>query len=159
MRERLIGAKVVERMATHEERNRLAREMHDSLGHQLTVAAVQLEGAQRLIPKDPDRAAHIVETARAQVRDSLDDLRRTVAALRQPEQADIALPQAIRQLATLFEQATGLAVQCVMPNQLPDLPLAHRLTCYRAAQEGLTNVQRHAQAKNILIVLSREKEH
>ncbi len=147
----------VERLATMEERNRLAREMHDSLGHRLTVAAVQLEGAQRLIVKDPDRAAHIVETVREQVRDSLGDLRRTVAALRQPEQVEIALPQAIQQLATSFGQATGLAVQTVLPNALPDLPLAHRLTLYRAAQEGLTNVQHHAQAKNILLVLSCER--
>lgn len=148
----------VEKMATIEERNRLAREMHDSLGHRLTVAAVQLEGAQRLIAKDPDRAAHIVETVRAQVRDALGELRRTVAALRQPEQAEIALPQALQQLAASFEQATGLAVQTVLPNALPDLPLAHRLTLYRAAQEGLTNIQRHAQAKNILLVLVCEKE-
>ena len=50
----------VEELAAAEERNRLAREMHDTLEHRLTVAAVQLEGAQRLIPTDPDRAARMV---------------------------------------------------------------------------------------------------
>ena len=144
----------VERMAAIEERNRLAREMHDSLGHRLTVAAVQLEGAQRLIAKDPGRAATMVETVRGQVRDSLSELRRTVAALRQPEQVDIALPQAIQQLATSFEQATGLAVHRVMPQELPELPVAYRLTLYRAAQEGLTNIQRHAQAKEVWLALA-----
>jgi signal transduction histidine kinase len=142
----------VERMAALEERNRLAREVHDSLGHRLTVAAVQLEGAQRLISKDPGRAASIVETVRQQVREALSDLRRTVAALRQPDQMDIALPQAIEQLAASFGQATGLTVHRNIPQEL-DLSPAYRLTLYRATQEGLTNVQRHAQAKDVWLEL------
>ncbi|MBU1879160.1 MAG: histidine kinase dimerization/phosphoacceptor domain-containing protein, partial [Chloroflexi bacterium] len=64
----------VEELAVVEERNRLAREMHDTLGHRLTVAAVQLEGAQRLIPSNPDRAARMVGTVREQVREALSEL-------------------------------------------------------------------------------------
>ena len=74
----------IERLAVAEERNRLAREMHDMLGHRLTVAAVQLEGAQWLIHTAPERATHMVGTVRDQVREALGELRRTVATLRTP---------------------------------------------------------------------------
>ncbi|MGC9025765.1 MAG: sensor histidine kinase, partial [Chloroflexia bacterium] len=70
----------VEELAVAEEHNRMAREMHDALGHHLTVAAVQLEGAERLIPADPQRAVRMVQTAREEVREALTELRETVAA-------------------------------------------------------------------------------
>ena len=141
-----------------EERNRLAREMHDTLGHRLTVAAVQLEGAQRLIPRDPQRAAHMVGTVRDQVREALSELRRTVAALRTPLAADLPLPTALARLAAGFEGATGLAVHLTLPEEMPALPDTHRLALYRAAQEALTNVQRHAQAQDVWLQLARQDE-
>jgi signal transduction histidine kinase len=144
----------VERLATVEERNRLAREMHDTIGHRLTVAAVQLEGAQRLIPRDPERAARMVGTVREQVREALSELRHTVAALRQPPAIDLPLPEALQRLALSFQEATGLHVHLALPDDTPELPPAHRLALYRAAQEGLTNVQRHAQAQDTWLTLS-----
>jgi signal transduction histidine kinase len=138
----------VERLAIVEERNRLAREMHDAIGHQLTVAAVQLEGAQRLIPRDPERAGRMVGTVREQVREALNELRRTVAALRQPPAIERPLPEALQQLALSFQAATGLRVHLALPDDTRELPPAHRLALYRAAQEGLTNIQRHAHAQD-----------
>lgn len=148
----------IEELAVVEERSRLAREMHDTLGHRLTVAAVQLEGAQRLIESDPDRAAQMVGTVREQVREALAELRQTVAALRAPIEADLSLPLALARLAAHFETATGVTVHQVLPRpeELPDLPAAHRLALYRAAQEALTNVQRHAEAGQVWLVLSGE---
>jgi signal transduction histidine kinase len=146
----------VERLAIVEERNRLAREMHDAVGHRLTVAAVQLEGAQRLIPRDPERAGHMVGTVREQVREALNELRRTVAALRQPEGTDLPLPEALQRLALSFQEATGLRVHLALPDEARELPAGHRLALYRAAQEGLTNVQRHAQAQDAWLNLSWE---
>ncbi len=145
----------VEALAVAQERNRLAREMHDTLGHRLTVAAVQLEGAQWLIPTDPERASRMVETVRRQVREALAELRQTVAALQAPLEADLALDRALTRLATGFEEATGIAVHLTLPNEMPALPAAHRLALYRAAQEALTNVQRHAQAGNVWLQLAR----
>lgn len=144
----------VEELAVAEERNRLAREVHDTLGHRLTVAAVQLEGAQRLLPKDPERAAGIVGTVREQVREALTELRRTVAALRAPLEADLRLLSALKRLAANFEGATDITVHRVLPDESPDLPDAHRLALYRAAQEALTNVQRHADASQVWLVLT-----
>jgi len=146
----------VERLAIVEERNRLAREMHDTVGHQLTVAAVQLEGAQRLISRDPERASRMVGTVREQVRDALSELRRTVAALRQPEGTDLPLPEALQQLALSFQEATGLRIHLALPDGMRELPPGHRLALYRTAQEGLTNIQRHAHAQDAWLNLSWE---
>jgi len=142
-----------EELAVAEERNRLAREMHDTLGHRLTVAAVQLEGAQRLIHRDPERAAAMVATVRQQVRQALAELRHTVAALRAPLEADLPLPDALNRLATRFEEATGIDVHRVLPEEVPPLPEAYRLALYRVAQEALTNVQRHAAARQVWLTL------
>ena len=146
----------VKELAVSKERNRLAREMHDTMGHRLTVAAVQLEGAQRLIPSDPERAARMVGTVRDQVREALSELRRTVATLRTPLEADLSLPHALARLAAGFDEATGLTVHLALAEDMPDLPHTHRLALYRAAQEALTNVQRHAQAQDVWLQLSRQ---
>jgi signal transduction histidine kinase len=143
-----------EEMAVVEERNRLAREMHDTLGHRLTVASVQLEAAQRLCPTEPERAASMVETVREQVREALGELRATVATLRAPVEADLQLRSALQRLATHYEEATGSSIHQVLPDSMPRLPEAHRLALFRAAQEALTNIQKHAKAKRVWLVLS-----
>jgi signal transduction histidine kinase len=143
-----------EEMAVLEERTRLAREMHDTLGHRLTVASVQLEAAERLCPTDAERAAGLVGTVREQVREALAELRATVATLRTPVQEDLQLRSAQRRLMDQFEEVTGLTVHRVLPDELPPLPNAHRQALYRAAQEALTNVQKHAQARQVWLVLA-----
>ncbi|NOZ49072.1 MAG: sensor histidine kinase [Chloroflexi bacterium] len=154
-RQLLAYAARIEVLAVAEERNRLAREVHDTLGHRLTVAAVQLEGAQRLIFQEPQRAARMVGTVREQVREALAELRRTVATLRQPLASDLPLPQALTDLTTSFAEATGLDVQFSLPETWSPLPSQQRLACYRAAQEALTNVQRHARAQTVRLQLER----
>jgi signal transduction histidine kinase len=143
----------VEELAVAEERNRLAREMHDTLGHRLTVAAVQLEGAQRLIPRDPERATDIVSTVREQVREALGELRSAVATLREPLETDLPITLALQRLVTSFDEATDLTVHLRIPNIPLHLPNVQRLALYRAAQEALTNVQRHAQAQQVWMQL------
>jgi len=143
-----------EDLAVSQERNRLAREMHDTLGHRLTVAAVQLQAIERLIPNDPTRAIRMTGTAREQVREALVDLRRTVATLRAPLEADLALEPALKRLTGSFEQATGIAVHLTLPVEPPELPASHRQALYRGAQEGLTNIQKHAQASEAWLQLA-----
>ena len=150
----------VEALTLAEERNRLSREMHDTLGHRLTVAAVQLEGAQKLAARDPDRAARMIGTVHGQVVEGLGELRRTVAALREPEPEGAArqpaLADALRELARNFAQATYLNLHLDLADTLPPLPAAHRRALYRAAQESLTNIQRHAQASQAWLSLSHQ---
>lgn len=145
-----IYSQSVRELAVSEERNRLAREMHDSLGHSLTVAVVQLEGAERLIPTDPQRAGRIIGTMRGQLKESLGELRQTLSRLREendspsPPVGNLAL--ALAELESTFGEATGLTVQLSLPDNLPSLTADQRLALFRVAQEGLTNVQRHARA-------------
>ncbi len=136
----------VEALAVVEERTRLAREMHDSVGHRLTAAAVQLEGGQRLVASQPERATAMIGAGRQQVREALQDLRRTVGRLREPVEIELSLPQALRRLATGFQEATGLAVHLELPENACEVTSSQRLALYRTAQEGLTNIQRHAAA-------------
>jgi signal transduction histidine kinase len=147
-----------EALAVAQERERIARELHDTLGHRLTVAAVQLEGAQRLIPKDPDRAAHMVGTVREQVRAALSELRGAVAALRSPLDEGQPLEQALHNLALGFTAATGTVVHEDIPRGMPALSPAQRQTLYRTAQEGLTNVQRHAHASQAWLAATLEDD-
>jgi signal transduction histidine kinase len=135
-----------EEFALTQERNRLAREMHDTLGHRLTVAAVQLEGAQRLIAHNPDKAQQMVSTVHTQVVEGLAELRRTVAALRTPVEEELSLPSALTRLANHFQEATGITTHLSLPGKMPPLPPEHRHALFRMAQEALTNVQRHADA-------------
>ncbi|MGH2521739.1 MAG: sensor histidine kinase, partial [Anaerolineales bacterium] len=146
-----VAQRQLQDLAVAEERNRLAREMHDSLGHRLTVAIVQLEGAQRLIPADPERAARMISAMREQLKEALDELRLTVATLRAPSESGEGAPlgPALTRLAQTFQDSTGLTLHLDLPQALPDLPEAHRLALYRAAQELLTNVQRHATASQV----------
>jgi signal transduction histidine kinase len=143
-----------EELAVVEERNRLAREMHDTLGHRLTVASVQLEAAQRLCPTDPERAADLVGTVRGQVREALGELRGTLATLRTPIEADLHLRSSLQRLIAHFEEATGLTIHQMLPEHLPDLSDAVRMALYRAAQEALTNVQKHAGARQVWFLLT-----
>ncbi len=143
-----------EEMAVVEERNRLAREMHDTLGHRLTVASVQLEAAQRLCPTDPDRAERLVGTVREEVREALSELRATVATLRTPIEADLQLRSALRRLMDHFEEVTGVTVHRALPEEMPALTSVDRQALYRAAQEALTNIQKHAGARRVWLVLT-----
>ena len=147
-------AQQAEDLAVQQERNRMAREMHDTLGHRLTVSSVQLQAAERLIEPDPERAREIVVTVREQIREGLGELRRTVATLRAPVEADLALTPALRRLTASIQEATGIVVHLDTPDNLPDLPLGHRQALYRSAQEALTNVHKHAKATDVWVILA-----
>ncbi|MCP4164491.1 MAG: sensor histidine kinase [Chloroflexi bacterium] len=146
-------AEQVEELTIIEERNRLAREMHDTVGHRLTVSAVHLEAAQRLIPDNPEKASTMVETVRGQITEALTELRQAVAALRAPVEEDLSLINSLQRLATQFEQGTGITVQLELPEDFPPLEPKQRQAMYRAAQETLTNVQRHSQAQHVWLQL------
>jgi signal transduction histidine kinase len=144
-----------EELAVQQERNRLAREMHDTLGHRLTVSSVQLQAAQRLLPGAPEKASEMVGAVLEEIREGLRELRRTVATLRAPVEADLALEPAVKRLAASFQEATGIAVHLAVADDLPTLGANQRHALYRGAQEGLTNIQKHAGACDVWVELSR----
>jgi signal transduction histidine kinase len=140
-------------LAIMEERQRLAREMHDAVGHRLTATAVLLEGAARLIPTEPSRATRMVETSRAQVRQGLDELRAAVSALRADTHGSQTLSDVLAALVEVFAQGgeprVTLDIQPGMAEPDPD----RKLVIIRAAQEALTNVQKHAAATRVELAL------
>lgn len=140
-----------------DERNRLAREIHDTLAHYLTIVNVQLEAAEKLGPGQVEQALTQVRRARRLTVDCLQEVRRSVAALRSPTLEALSLPVAIRRLAAEFSENTGIAVS--LDSSIPDdthLPPESGLTLYRTAQEGLTNVHKHARATAVHMRLARE---
>lgn len=146
-------ASQVEELAVAEERNRLAREMHDTIGHRLTVSAVQLEGAHKLIDKEPARAETMIGVVREQVKEALSELRSTVATLREPLYSDLSLQAAVKRVIESFEQASDLTIETRVAGELPEVSDAQRIAFSRALQECLTNIQKHAQAKHAWIDL------
>jgi signal transduction histidine kinase len=143
-------------MAVMEERQRLAREMHDAVGHRLTAAAVLLEGAARLIPADPDRAARIVESSRVQVKEGLAELRAAVTALRGAETAGRGLEETLRALTDVFAQASRAEVSLEVQPGIPEPDPERATVIVRTVQEALTNVLKHAGAARVRLTLRRE---
>lgn len=140
--------------AVAEERNRLAREIHDSIAHYLTVVNLQLEAAEKLGAEQPARADEQVRRARRLTRECLQEVRRSVAALRAASLEELSLPRALDKLVVEFAENTGIQaeLEVALPESL-QLPPETSLTLYRVAQEGLTNVQRHARARRVVLRL------
>jgi signal transduction histidine kinase len=141
----LLAAREREReLAVAEERVRLARDIHDGLGHHLTVLSVQLQAAERLLDRDPARVAATLTLCRAETQAALADVRQSVATLRQTPLDGHSLATALEKLTNDFDQAAPLQVRFAQQGQAVPLPAAAAMTIYRTAQEGLTNVQKHA---------------
>jgi signal transduction histidine kinase len=146
-----------EELARTRERNRLAREIHDSLGHSLTVVNVQLEAAKALAENRGWKEAApevyaALEKAQSLTRGGLSDIRRSVAALRSEAAGDKTLRESITALLSASEQA-GLVITFQNEGIERRLPPAVELTLFRTAQEALTNVRKHACASQVDIVL------
>ncbi len=147
-RERLVTAR-------EEERRRLRRDLHDGLGAQLAGLNVQAGALRRLIPHDPDAADELVVELRDELRGAIADIRRLVYDLRPPALDDLGLVEAVRQLAERYgSKDEPLSVLVEAPDDLPDLPAAVEVAVYRITQEALTNVARHARARNCIVRLA-----
>lgn len=142
-----------EELATTQERNRLAREIHDNLGHYLTVANVQIKAAHALLEKDPQRAGDALEKAATLTQEGLAAVRHSVSSLRDSPLGRLTLPEAIAHLAG-EAQATGIVTEFRQQGEARPLDPRAELTLYRAAQEGLTNARKHARASRVDLTLS-----
>ena len=142
----------VAQLAAANERNRLAREIHDTLGHYLTVIHVQLEAARALVPAEPDRGLVAITRAQTLAKDGLTAVRQSVKALREDSRVEgigdqlAALVDAVRdETFTADFSATGTARA---------VPAAVALALHRTTLEALTNVRRHAAATRVRIELA-----
>jgi len=143
--ERLRGyAAQAEELATTKERNRLAREIHDGLGHHLTVVQMQVQAARAVLGSDPARADEVLAKAQRQSSEALDEVRRSVGALREPR----SVPPLATALSALAADASGagLPTEVEVTGPVRALRPEAEESLFRAAQEGLTNVRKHAGA-------------
>ena len=142
-------------LAVTQERNRLAREIHDSLAHYLTVINVQLEAAEKLGDDPQSVVLQRVRLARRLALECLQEVRQSITALRAATLEELSLPRALRKLIQEFTESTGIDVNLKLgiPEDMKPSPEAG-LALFRAAQEGLTNVQRHAKATSVTLVLN-----
>lgn len=138
----------VEELATAKERNRLAREIHDSLGHYLTVINMQLAAAQAVLDSDRPRAVDALAKAQGLAQEGLAEVRRSVAALRASPLEGHTLAEG---LVALVEECrtAGLAADLAVLGAPRPLAPQVELTVYRAVQEALTNVRKHAHATRV----------
>ncbi len=141
----LVAARQKEKeLVIAEERVRMARDLHDGLGHHLTALSIQLQAAEKLVRANPDLAAEAVHNARGEVQAALKEVRQSVAALRETPVDIQNLPQAIKALVEETGRLIGLQARFEQTGQVARLSPAVAMTIFRAAQEGLTNVQKHA---------------
>ena len=139
-----------ERLATAQERNRVARDIHDGLGHALTVVQMQVKAARAVLP--PSSAADpVLAKAQEQAETALAEVRRSVRALRGPR-LDPPLPEALHALAE-ETSAAGVPTRLAVSGTARPLPDDTREALFRAAQEGLTNARKHADAGRIDLTL------
>jgi signal transduction histidine kinase len=130
------------------ERIRLAREIHDVLGHTLSALAVQLEGARLLLEREGAAPAAVEAVGRSHrlAREGLDEARRAVGTLRGD---DLPGPDLLPGLVEGFSRDSGTEARLEVEGEPADLAPDARLALYRTAQEALTNVRRHARAEHV----------
>jgi signal transduction histidine kinase len=147
----------VEELAITKERNRLAREIHDGLGHYLTTVHMQIQAAQAVMPQDPQHSLEIMHTAQNVTQEALADIRRSVGALRASVGEIMPLSEEIRKMIKGYEMTGIIAKLEVVGKPRPLNPKSH-LTLYRAAQEGLNNISKHAEASHVTLYLNYDEE-
>ena len=136
-------------LATLQERERLARDLHDSLGHALVAMSVQLEAIQRLYKVDPNKASAQVDELKDLTRASMDDLRRSLAGLRAPGLGERRLSEALQTLSVDTGQRAHLEIKCHVAEGANQLSPTQAETLWRVAQEALANIERHAAARTV----------
>jgi signal transduction histidine kinase len=141
-----------EELAAERERNRIAREIHDGLGHYLTTIHMQIQAARAFLDRDCSRAEQTLAKAQRMAQEALGDVRHSVAALRLGPNEHQPLPRVLEALAD-DTQASGLSTTlAVLGAPRPLGPQAEQ-ALLRAAQEGLTNVHKHAAADQATLTL------
>lgn len=143
-------ATLIENQAALQERQRIAREMHDSVGHSLTAQSIQLENVNVWLHQNPTKADDHLQKARQLNRDALCNVRQSVSSLRQDPLQGQPLSVALQDLLDRFERTNGLTVVAdVTP--FDQLSKEISVAVFRIIQEALTNISKHAQADQVTL--------
>jgi signal transduction histidine kinase len=140
----------VEELAITRERNRLAREIHDGVGHYLTTIHMQIQAARAVMGKNRLKADEALGRAQSMTQEALVDIRQSVAALRGAPVDSLLLPEEIKKMAAACE-SVGIQPQIIVLGGPRTISPQAFMTIYRAAQEGINNTLKHSHAQNISI--------
>jgi signal transduction histidine kinase len=146
-------AATLEQLTISRERNRMARELHDVTAHTLSGVAIELEGLRTMITHDPEQANILLNHSLQAIRHGLTETRRALQELRAKPLEDLGLSLALKSLAESFSNRSGFKVELNIADPSGDLPLAVEQCIYRIAQEALTNINDHAEARNVEVIL------
>ncbi|PKO12083.1 MAG: hypothetical protein CVU39_26040 [Chloroflexi bacterium HGW-Chloroflexi-10] len=144
---------VQEQLAISHERNRLARELHDTLAHTLSGLSVQLEAIHTVMPPENNEVLEMVELSLETARTGLEETRRALKALRAEPIEDLGLNLALRNLVLATRARAHLQIHLNLPEKLDFLNRDEEQAIYRITQEALENVVRHAEAGVVSISL------
>jgi signal transduction histidine kinase len=145
-----------------EERTRIARELHDIVGHSVSVMTVQTSGVRRLLLPEQEQEREALLAVEQTGREALAEMRKVVGALRDPEEGPALAPRpSLSRVDKLVTQAreTGLAVSLEIEGEPVPLPAGVDLTAYRLVQEGLTNAIKHAAARHADVRVRYDGDH
>jgi len=150
------------RRAVADERARIARELHDVVGHSVSVMTVQASAVRRLVDPDQEKIRDALQVVEETGREALAEMRRMVGVLRHPEEAPALAPQpSLEQIEKLVAHTreAGLPVELRIEGNPVPLPTGLDLTAYRFVQEGLTNAVKHARADRAEVVVRYANGH
>ena len=142
-----------EQLTLSRERNRLARELHDTLAHTLSAVAVELEAVSSLWESDRPKAHEILVQSLKLTRDGLNETRRAIQSLRAAPVEDLGLIMALSNLVRSVSQRSHLSLNLSLPEQNEGWPPEIEHTFYRVAEEALHNVAQHAGAQKLAVAL------
>ena len=148
--------------AVVEERTRIARELHDIIGHSLSVMTVQTSGVRRLLRPEQAKEREALLAVEQTGREALAEMRQVVGGLRDPKEGPALAPQpSLSRVDKLVAQAcdAGLAAHLDIEGEPVPLPAGVDLTAYRLVQEGLTNAIKHAAARHAEVRIRYDADH
>lgn len=142
-----------EELALTEERNRIAREIHDGIAQALAFMALKLDLAERLLQTDPERAMQELQQVKDTLRAQIREVRRSIFALRPIDLERYGFLESVRRYATAFAEQAGFRVRLNLPERI-ELSQASELVFFRVLQEALTNAAKHGRPGLVQIKLT-----
>jgi len=152
-------SKTLEQLATSNERNRLARELHDTLAHTLSGNAVNLEAIKTMIPLEMAEIREMLEKSLSNTRAGLNETRRALRALRPLRLEKLGLRKAVIDLANEASARGKFIISKTIPEVLPDLTPDDEQSIFRITQESLENIVRHSKARNVEFIIEQHNNN
>lgn len=151
-------AATLEQLATTRERNRLARELHDTMAHTFSAVTIKLNAVHLIWEQNPQKAGQMLAEVLESMNDGMTETRRALHDLRATPLEDLGLVLALRQLAETAADRSGSALHLQLPDEFPEVPFAVEQGLYRIAQEALENTVKHADAQRMEVTLRVDAE-